>query len=55
MRIVHCTRLLLFVMVMLALPVSFAQVSISVNFAPPDLPVRTFQNTNEAHSRRSSV
>ena len=39
MRIVHCTRLLLFVMVMLALPVSFAQVSISVNFAPPELPV----------------
>src|SRR5580704_14343241 len=39
MRIVQCTRLLLFVMVMLALPVSFAQVSISVNFAPPDLPV----------------
>jgi hypothetical protein len=39
MRIVHCTRLLLFVMVMLALPVSFAQVRISVNFAPPDLPV----------------
>ena len=40
MRIVHCTRLLLFAMVMLAMPVaSFAQVSISVNFAPPELPV----------------
>jgi len=40
MRIVHCTRLLLFAMLMLAMPVaSFAQVSISVNFAPPELPV----------------
>jgi WXXGXW repeat (2 copies) len=39
MHSVHCIRLLLFVMAMLTLPVSFAQVSISVNFAPPELPV----------------
>jgi hypothetical protein len=40
MRIVHCIRLLLFALVMLAMPVaSFAQVNISVNFAPPELPV----------------
>src|SRR4029077_19363007 len=39
MHSVHCIRLLLFVMAMLMLPVSFAQVSISVNFAPPELPV----------------
>jgi hypothetical protein len=38
MHSIHCIRLLLFV-AMLALPVSFGQVSISVNFAPPELPV----------------